>query len=190
MGRKIPGKKHRTIKDPYQQRFNRESRYGIEFYKNIQQARQTEKNHVHAEVAFSYDFIHFNSIKDKINQPPSKIDDQEIPKSVLHVKKLIEMTKNGEFERKKVRRKKNELISTDMFAEKETLQAGMTKPDKPVKVLKQKPRESLRKFLYRVHKMTDVSLFGFCIDSTRIMLFRKRVGCRPISCYPVIIITQ
>lgn len=60
MGRKIPGRKHRGVKLPEQQRAER-----------------------------------FERIKDKINCPPVDIEAQEIPKSCLRIKELIDKTKGG-----------------------------------------------------------------------------------------------
>lgn len=109
MGRKIPGRKHRGVKDPIKQ----------------QQQR-------------------FNSIKDKINTPPSNPDEQQIPKSVLRIMELKNKVKEGYFDKRKrksdcdddnTNRKNSRIVSDPRF--------------------KQLPNETDRQFLYRINKICD-----------------------------------
>lgn len=118
MGRKIPGKKHKGVKDPLQQL-----------------ARRNQ------------------SLSTKINAPPAQGDEQSIPKSLIHLMKLKNDVKQGKFKHKKKRKKRKGgewLIDTGVLAEKDHKVSGMTRPDKPVPHLIQKPGESEFHFLRRI----------------------------------------
>lgn len=117
MGRKIPGKKHRGVKDPLEQKAKRE-----------------------------------RSLAPKINAPPLNPDEQEVPKSLQYLMHLKQLTKEGKFDKKKRKRnrKKNPLINTAKLMGREIKLPGMTKPDRPIPVLVQKPNESDKDFMYRV----------------------------------------
>ncbi|XP_067006354.1 coiled-coil domain-containing protein 137 [Anabrus simplex] len=119
MGRKIPGKKHRGIKDPYEQ-----------------QAKRNE------------------SLSKKINAPPSSPDDQDIPKSVKHIMRLMQDVKDKKFVRKRKKKNKNKLklINTAVMAEKELKLPGMTRPDKPAPEFVQRPGESNYFFMHRIER--------------------------------------
>ncbi|XP_044253241.1 coiled-coil domain-containing protein 137 [Tribolium madens] len=93
MGRKIPGRKHRGVRDPEKQRAEREK-----------------------------------SLKDKINAPPSNPDEQYVPKSLQRIAELQAKVKSGDFMRKK------------------------KKKPRPKGLFEQRPDESNREFLYRVHQ--------------------------------------
>lgn len=78
MGRKIPGKKHRGVKDPEKQQLIRLKRY---FFTTI------------LIVLFST-FSSCCSLKRKINAPPTDPDHQELPKSISRIAELKESLKN------------------------------------------------------------------------------------------------
>nr|CAH7728059.1 unnamed protein product [Callosobruchus chinensis] len=103
MGRKIPGRKHRGVKDPDKQAAER-----------------------------------FLRIKDKINVPPSNPDEQETPKSLLRIIDLKNKTKNGEFNKK--RKKKNRQNQESKY-----------NPENPAPIFTQRPGETDRDFLRRMN---------------------------------------
>ncbi|KAJ8965150.1 hypothetical protein NQ314_004375 [Rhamnusium bicolor] len=101
MGRKIPGRKHRGVRDPEKQAA-----------------------------------VRFNSIKDKINAPPTNPEDQQVSKTLQRVIDLKNKVKNGGFNK----RKKPKLLSTEKNSvniNKSVDQSGKYKgkPEKPVPVI-------------------------------------------------------
>ncbi|XP_049854952.1 coiled-coil domain-containing protein 137 isoform X1 [Schistocerca gregaria] len=120
MGRKIPGKKHKGVKDPLQQLAKRNQ-----------------------------------SLSAKVNAPPTQPDDQSVPKSLIRLMKLKDDVKQGKFKHKKKRKKRKRgewLIDTKVLAEKDHKVPGMTRPDKPVPHLIQRPGESEFHFLRRIEQ--------------------------------------
>ncbi|CAH1982685.1 unnamed protein product [Acanthoscelides obtectus] len=116
MGRKIPGRKHRGIKDPEKQAAER-----------------------------------FSKIKDKINAPPSNPDIQETPKSLLRLIDLKDKTKNGDFNKKRKKKDKDQEYKHNL---------GPT--------FKQKPGESDRDFVRRMNYA--------CMTVTREVAFADKYG--------------
>lgn len=130
MGRKIPGRKHRGIRDPEKQAEVRYNRYyklfvGL-FLKNW----------------YLYNF----SIKDKINAPPSNPSEQQIPKSLQRIIDLKNKVKNGEFNRYRKKQKENvkRIQETRDFK---------GKLEKTIPVFKQRPDETDRTFVRRMNKI-------------------------------------
>ncbi|KAL1116033.1 hypothetical protein AAG570_005528 [Ranatra chinensis] len=126
MGRKIPGKKHRGVKDPLEQI-----------------ARRNE------------------SLKLKLNAPPSNPDAQEMPKKVAELGRLITLAKEGKLgARKKKRRNKGLIDVSRAFAKpqpknKGKNQAGTTQSADNCPKLVQRPGETEEKFLERIDDATE-----------------------------------
>ncbi|XP_063534322.1 uncharacterized protein LOC134744441 [Cydia strobilella] len=100
MGRKIPAKKHRGVKDPLKQQEQR-----------------------------------FQSIKDKINAPPTDPDEQPIPKSLQRLFAFKERTPSSIVKKKKSR----------------SIAAHAKRDDNPVTALKRMPGEAGRAFSMRIN---------------------------------------
>lgn len=105
MGRKIPGRKHRGIRDPEKQAA-----------------------------------VRFESIKYKINAPPSNADNQDLPKSLQRIIDLKNKVKSGDFFKKKP---KNEKIEYN----------DSRKQERPARDFIQFPGETDREFVHRVNKI-------------------------------------
>ncbi|XP_060520706.1 uncharacterized protein LOC132698563 [Cylas formicarius] len=108
MGRKIPGKKHRGVKDPEKQKAERLTR-----------------------------------IKDKINAPPSKPDDQEVSKSLSRIIELKNKVKKGLFNK----------VNKAHRDKKVTPKKFRGRPEKPIPEFIQNPGESDRAFKNRVNQV-------------------------------------
>ncbi|CAL4115837.1 unnamed protein product [Meganyctiphanes norvegica] len=120
MGRKIPAKKHRTVKDPYEQ-----------------QARR------------------FDKIRNKVNQRPREVDDQELPKCIQDIANFQKGGHETSFKKKK---NKTKLLDSSKFVDLEDDQPGMIRPLKMIPRLLQNPKESDEKFLFRVNAATKSML--------------------------------
>lgn len=84
MGRKIPGKKHRGVKDPEKQRQNRIRRYAITIsltYKQI--------------------YCFFCSLADKINAPPKDPEEQNVSNTLKRIIELKELAKTPKLQTRK-----------------------------------------------------------------------------------------
>lgn len=122
MGRKIPGKKHKGIKDPLEQ-----------------QAKRNER------------------LKNRINAPPINPDEQEIPKSLLELKRLRQLVADGKFKQKKTKKKgkKKNLIDISKFCNPGPKLPGMIQTDKLLPNLQQMVGESEANFLNRINSATE-----------------------------------
>ncbi|XP_039290225.1 coiled-coil domain-containing protein 137 [Nilaparvata lugens] len=119
MGRKIPGRKHRGVKDPEKQKAVREE-----------------------------------SLKFKVNAPPSNPDDQEMPKSIVNLMRLKELAKKAVFKPKK-KKKGRQMISTSNYTTNDRRLPGMKRPDKVMPSLTQLQGESDDQFMQRVNEATE-----------------------------------
>ncbi|KAF6198467.1 hypothetical protein GE061_008215 [Apolygus lucorum] len=123
MGRKIPGKKHHGVKDPFIQKLRREL-----------------------------------TLQDKVNAPPTKLDYQEIPKSVLEIGRLRELAKSssGKFKQKKKKKGgRKGLVDLQKLNGSGPLLPGMDQHDKNLPALRQKYGESENTFLGRIETATS-----------------------------------
>ncbi|KAK8388957.1 hypothetical protein O3P69_020722 [Scylla paramamosain] len=122
MGRKIPRKKHRGVKDPYKQQEER-----------------------------------FNKIKNKLNAKPESTESQEIPRRLQNIAKFNSVISRKGLpmkKRKKEKLKNNTLIDGRKYVDREKELPGMTRPTKLVPLLQQHPKETYKKFLKRVDRVT------------------------------------
>jgi hypothetical protein len=90
-----------------------------------------------------------NSIKDKVNNPPTEIDSQAIPKRAQELKNAIEKFKNIK-PRKRNKNKKEGLIDTTRFEKNQYKLPGMKRKEKPVPVFKQFVGETAKSFMHRI----------------------------------------
>lgn len=127
MGRKIPGRKHRGVRDPEKQAAIRYNRYCILLL--LQMLK-----------------FNFFSIKDKINSAPSNPDDQHIPRSLQRIIDLKNRAKNGDFDKKN---KKMNTIEKKIV----NIKPFKGKPEKTIPLFKQKPGETDRIFVHRMNKI-------------------------------------
>ncbi|RZF45241.1 hypothetical protein LSTR_LSTR010385 [Laodelphax striatellus] len=119
MGRKIPGRKHRGVKDPEKQKAVREE-----------------------------------SLKFKVNAPPSNPDDQEMPKSIVNLMRLKDIAKKSVFKQKK-KKKGRQMINTSNYTSNDRRLPGMKRPDKVMPSLTQIQGESDEQFMQRVNEATE-----------------------------------
>ncbi|XP_072396757.1 uncharacterized protein [Diabrotica undecimpunctata] len=128
MGRKIPGRKHRGVRDPEKQAA-----------------------------------VRFESIKNKINAPPTNPDHQEVSKTLQRIIDLKNKTKSGElFKRNKqpkVEEKNNGNNEQPKSKEKNNGNNKKSKkpferiPEKPARKFVQLPGESDRAFVHRMNRI-------------------------------------
>ncbi|XP_054258389.1 coiled-coil domain-containing protein 137 isoform X2 [Macrosteles quadrilineatus] len=80
-----------------------------------------------------------------------------MPKSVERLMKLKQMTKEGFFDKQKKKKEKHKknLMDTSRLLGTEKILPGMSKPDRTLPRLVQRPGESNKTFLYRVSQATN-----------------------------------
>ncbi|CAG9827684.1 unnamed protein product [Diabrotica balteata] len=142
MGRKIPGRKHRGVRDPEKQAA-----------------------------------VRFESIKNKINAPPTNPDHQEVSKTLQRIIDLKNKTKSGElFKRNKqlkVEENNNGNNEKPKFKEKNNGNKKSKKPferipEKPVRKFVQLPGESDRAFVHRMNRI--------CTETVKEAEFEDKYG--------------
>lgn len=103
-----------------------------------------------------YSEFFFSRLKDKVNAPPSTLDDQSIPKSLVRVMKLKEDVKSGKIggpKKHKHTKIKNKLIT--IRGQSHVILHPNAKPDQVVPVFNQKPGETTYIFWNRVNRETE-----------------------------------
>jgi len=93
---------------------------------------------------------YYFSIKNKVNNPPTEIDTQPVPRRVVELKNAMERLKNQEPKKRNKRKNDNQLIDTTIFQKKPFKLPGMNRREKPVPIFKQLPGENSRNFLHRI----------------------------------------
>ena len=94
MGRKIPGKKHRGVKDPEKQKKERED-------KVKKQVRERFQFFLDFDKTCAFVLMHFS--RPQVNAGPAVIDDQEVPKKLLRLMKEKETWKEVEARRREMK---------------------------------------------------------------------------------------
>lgn len=131
MGRKIPGRKHRGIRDPEKQAA-----------------------------------VRFESIKNKVNAPPSNPDHQEVSKTLQRIIDLKNKTSSGEIFIKRSKKQKtgpsfrNNHINPDKYSP--------SKPEKPARDFVQLPGETNREFVHRMNRI--------CTETVKEAEFEEKYG--------------
>ncbi|XP_023026308.2 coiled-coil domain-containing protein 137 [Leptinotarsa decemlineata] len=132
MGRKIPGRKHRGIRDPEKQAAAR-----------------------------------FESIKDKINAPPLKPDEQQISKSLQRFIDLKNKVKSGTYHTKHLKKSPSE-DGKSPKKNKNEAEVLKAKQAKRIPTFKQAEGESDRDFVKRINRI--------CMDVTREAAYEEKYG--------------
>lgn len=128
MGRKIPGKKHRGVKDPYKQQ---EQRLNKVKHKLNAAPASIDSQEIPRRLQ---DIARFTNVKRKgVNNGPFK---------------KMKKTK-GRIKRDKT------LIDGRKYVDREREEPGMSRPTKLVPLLQQHPNENYKKFLKRVDRVTN-----------------------------------
>jgi hypothetical protein len=157
VSRKIPARKHKGVKDPEKQAAARFARYVFcrKFYIHnivfllLILTGQGLKNLI--EMCFII------SIKDKVNNPPTEIDSQAIPRRAQELKNAIEKFKTIK-PRKRNKHKKEGLIDTTTFEKNYYKLPGMKRKEKPVPVFKQFVGETAKSFMHRITMKCQVDI--------------------------------
>lgn len=79
----------------------------------------------------------------------------------MEVIELKKKTKFGEFDKRKRRKKKPDLLSVEKLLDKDNTLSGMTKSDDYIPNITQKPNESAVSFVRRLNIMTQVSFIFY-----------------------------
>lgn len=101
MGRKIPARKHMGVRDPLKQS---QERYAL-------WVRILSIGEVGILIAFFFSF--FRRIKDKINNPPVKRDDQKVSHSLARFMKLKEAAATNAKNKKKAKNSTKAIVDNE-----------------------------------------------------------------------------
>ncbi|XP_056644374.1 DNA ligase 1 [Diorhabda sublineata] len=129
MGRKIPGRKHRGIRDPEKQAA-----------------------------------VRFESIKNKVNAPPSNPEHQEVSKSLQRIIDLKNKTKTGEIFTKRNKKRTGTNLKKNINSDK----FSPSKPEKPARNFVQFPDETDREFVRRMNRI--------CMETVKEAKFEEKYG--------------
>jgi hypothetical protein len=118
------------------------------------------------------------SIKDKVNNPPTEIDSQAIPRRAQELKNAIEKFKDIK-PRKRNKHKKEGLIDTTTFEKNYYKLPGMKRKEKPVPVFKQFVGETAKSFMHRITMKCQVHRGFNCMEHYSFNLCLKISGSYP-----------
>lgn len=156
MGRKIPGKKHRGVKDPEKQHAKRLAEWVVS--KKLELKRWSLDDNTEPAADFRLELC--------TNKAPRNADEQAIPKSLERVIELKEAAKTSGNVSKRKRKKKNALICVGLQPRRPD--HPKARPEKVTPVFQQRPGESGNQFMHRVSKDT--------YDFLKEIKFEKKFG--------------
>lgn len=92
----------------------------------------------------------FQSIKNKVNNPPTEKDSQAIPRRAQELKNAIEKFRDIKPRKRNKHKKDGGLIDTTIFQKRVFTLPGMKRKEKPVPIFKQFPGETPKSFMHRI----------------------------------------